>query len=186
MEFIQGGELFKHIVDHKWIPEERARFYAAQVILALGHIHSKNIIYRDLKPENVLIDDQGYIRLTDFGLSKMLQKDEKAMSFCGTAEYLAPEMIDEQGHDKAVDFWALGVLIYEMIVGIPPFYNKDRAKMFNQIKTKSVKYPDKKQHGISVSEEAKDIINLLLEKNPKNWLGMKEGADEILSHPFFK
>jgi len=78
----------------------------------------------------VLIDVQGYVRLTDFGLSWMLQKDEKAMSFCGTAEYLAPEMIEEQGHDKAVDYWALGVLIYEMIVGIPPFYNKDRNKMF--------------------------------------------------------
>ena len=86
----------------------------------------------------------GYIRLTDFGLSRMLLKDEVAMSFCGTAEYLAPEMIDETGHNKAVDFWALGVLIYEMIVGIPPFYNKDRNKMFYQIKNKAIKFPDKK------------------------------------------
>lgn len=108
------------------------------------------------------------------------------MSFCGTAEYLAPEMIDEKGHNKAVDYWALGVLIYEMIVGIPPFYNKDRNKMFAQIQAKSVKFPDKKLHGISVSEEAKSIINALLEKEPSKRLGMKEGADEILSHPFFK
>ena len=99
----------------------------------MGYLHSKGILYRDLKPENVLISEDGYITLTDFGLSRLLKSDELAMSFCGTAEYLAPEMLNGKGYDKAIDWWALGVLIYEMIVGIPPFYHKKRDMMFKMI-----------------------------------------------------
>ena len=108
------------------------------------------------------------------------------MSFCGTAEYLAPEMVEKEGHDAGIDWWALGILIYEMIVGIPPFYHKDRERMFRMITTKPVKYPDMKWHGIFVSDEAKDLINWLLEKDPEARLGATDGLDEIIQHKFFR
>ena len=98
-------------------PEDRARFYAIQVAMALGHLHSKNIIYRDLKPENILMDEDGYICLTDFGLAKVLEGNAQAFSFCGTPDYLAPEILVERGHSFPVDWWALGVLIFEMLAG---------------------------------------------------------------------
>lgn len=105
----------------------RTKFYAAQIFLALDALHQRNIIYRDLKPENVLLDKTGYIKVTDFGLSKTLNfEDEKAMSICGTPEYLAPEVIKKQGHNKAVDWWCLGCIIYEMVTGLPPFRSQNR------------------------------------------------------------
>ncbi len=110
MDFIQGGELFKHLQDIKRFPEERAKFYAAQVAMALGYLHDSKILYRDLKPENILICDDGYIKLADFGLAKMCG-EEIANSFCGTPEYLSPEMIIGTGHDHTLDWWALGVLM---------------------------------------------------------------------------
>lgn len=189
LEYVPGGELFKHIVENKRIPEERAQFFGASVALAIGHLHQSKILYRDLKPENVLIGQDGYICLTDFGLSRMLEKDELAMSFCGTPEYLAPEMIMGEGHDQAVDWWALGVLIYEMIVGIPPFYHKKREVMFRMIKEKSIKYPDLKRHGIYISDEAKDLINQLMMKDPTQRLGTRPGevgVDKVMGHPFFE
>ena len=160
MNFIRGGELFKQIIDWKRFDESRAKFYAVQIALALGHLHSQNVVYRDLKPENVLLGEDGYVYLTDFGLSRILARNEVAMSFWGTAEYLAPEMVTTSGHNHAIDWWALGILIYEMIVGIPPFYHKNRDHMFFLIKEAAIKYPDAKKHGISVSEEAQDLIKM--------------------------
>mmetsp|Transcript_83575 Transcript_83575/g.115297 ORF Transcript_83575/g.115297 Transcript_83575/m.115297 type:complete len:234 (+) Transcript_83575:706-1407(+) len=133
MDFIQGGELFQHLSDSQRFTEEKTKFYAAQVALALGHLHKANILYRDLKPENILINNDGYIMLADFGLAKVLATDPGAAepnSFCGTPEYLSPEMIEGTGHDHTIDWWALGVLIYEMIIGIPPFYNQNKNKMY--------------------------------------------------------
>ena len=105
-------------------------------------MHQQKILYRDLKPENILLGEDGYLFLADFGLSRMIKKGEIAKSFCGTAEYLAPEMISGSGHHHGIDWWALGVLLYEMLVGIPPFYHKNRDQMFKLIREASIKYPD--------------------------------------------
>lgn len=185
MNFIRGGELFKHIIDWKRFDEDRAKFYAIQIALAIGHLHSWDIVYRDLKPENILLGEDGYVYLTDFGLSRILAKDEIATSFWGTAEYIAPEMVTSTGHNFGIDWWALGILIYEMIVGIPPFYHKDRDHMFYLITKAAIKYPDPKKHGISVSETARDLINKLLEKDMDKRLGTSEDVDEVISHKWF-
>lgn len=186
MNFIRGGELFKHIIDCKRFDENRAKFYALQIALAIGHLHSQNIVYRDLKPENILLGEDGYVYITDFGLSRILAKNEFATSFWGTAEYLAPEMVASSGHNFGIDWWALGILIYEMIVGIPPFYHKNREHMFYLITQASIKYPDPKKHGITVSEMAKDIINKLLVKDMEKRLGSTDDVNEIVNHPWFK
>jgi serine/threonine protein kinase len=139
MDFINGGELFFHLRKQKRFTEEKARFYSAEIILALSYLHSLDIIYRDLKPENILLDADGHIRLTDFGLSKnFFTMGQKAFSFCGTPEYLAPEILQETGHDHSVDFWSLGILIYEMLAGVPPFQEKNQDKLFHDITNKPV------------------------------------------------
>jgi serine/threonine protein kinase len=131
MNYIRGGELFKYLSESKRFPENRAKFYAAQIAIALGYLHSSNIIYRDLKPENILISEDGYIQLADFGLAKIKNSDaDDPNSFCGTPEYLAPEMIVGSGHDHTLDWWALGILLYEMMIGVPPFFNKNKHQMY--------------------------------------------------------
>ena len=140
------------------------KFYVSQIILAISYLHQNGIIYRDLKPENVLIDRDGYIKLTDFGLSKQNIFDNySATSFCGTPEYLEPEIIEHLGHGKAVDWWSLGAITYEMLVGVPPFYSKDRDKLFRNIKTGNVKYP---------SYLSKDAVNFLqvIKRNLSNFV----------------
>lgn len=168
--------------------ESRAKFYAAQVAIAIGYLHKQHIIYRDLKPENILMDEDGYICLTDFGLAKIINEENKmAYSFCGTPEYLAPEILNETGHAFPVDWWALGILTYEMIVGFPPFYTgaNTNNKMYELIKKKDVYFPDPQKHKIHMSEESKDFIKLLLAKNPAQRLGTNGGLEEILAHPWF-
>ena len=132
MQFMQGGELFKHLSERKRFPETLVKFYGAQIALALGYLHKNNIYYRDLKPENILLGLDGYILLADFGLAKINELEDGAMpnSFCGTPEYISPEMIVGSGHDHTLDWWAFGVLIYEMIVGMPPFYHKNQPTMY--------------------------------------------------------
>jgi serine/threonine protein kinase len=124
MDFLNGGELFFHLRKEQTFKEDRIRFYAAEIILGLEALHQHDIIYRDLKPENILLDEDGHIRLTDFGLSKQginYLNNDQTTTICGTPEYLAPEIVIGEGHGRAVDWWSLGILIYEMLVGRPPF-----------------------------------------------------------------
>ena len=181
MPFIIGGELFQHLRASKFFPEEKVKFYAASIGLALDYLHSKGIIYRDIKPENILIDEEGYLKLIDFGMAKIIKNDEKATSFCGTPEYLAPEVITGEGHNRAADWWSFGILIFEMLCGIPPFYCENTDKMYELITNAEVKFPKR----ITLSIVTKDLIKKLLVKKQKNRLGAKNGFDEIRTHPFF-
>ena len=181
LEYCPGGELFNLLQKKKKFTEDQARFYSAQMVQALEHLHQKDIIYRDLKPENVLIDKTGYIRITDFGLSRMDVKDpNEAKSICGTPEYLAPEIILKQGYGKPVDWWTLGSIIYEMLVGIPPFYTTDRQELFKRIQFSSPKYPG------FLSKNAKDLIESQLKKDPTKRLGTEGEANSIKTNPWFE
>ena len=179
LEYCPGGELYSLLIRKEKFTEEQAKFYAAQMVLALEFMHSKNIIYRDLKPENILIDQDGYIRFTDFGLSKsgkVSQKDK--YSLVGTPEYMSPEVLMNEDSDKALDFWALGAIIHEMVTGSPPFYSEDQNDMFDQIKNK----PFKMQ--AVATDQCKSLLAGLLMKNPQERLGAKN-INDIKEHPWF-
>ena len=134
MDYLNGGDIFYHLSISRRFNEERARFYTAEVLMALECLHEHGFIYRDLKPENVLTDGDGHIRLTDFGLSKESFEEGDAMTtFVGTTEYLAPEVLKQKGYGKEVDWWSLGVLVFEMLTGCPPFYSKNRQMTFRMI-----------------------------------------------------
>ena len=127
MDYCPGGELFFYLQKHGKFKEETARFYACCILLALEELHKYDIIYRDLKPENVLVGNNGYAKITDFGLSKEgISNNYDAKSFCGTPEYLPPEVLNRSGHGKSADWWSFGAIIYEMLTGLPPFYNKNK------------------------------------------------------------
>ena len=162
-----------------------------QIADAMQFLHMANIVHRDLKPSNVFVaeteDGTPVVKLLDFGLAKILQGDEQATSFCGTPEYMAPEILNDAGHAFPVDWWALGILTYEMIVSFPPFYTggRDPTKMYELIKKKDVFFPDAKKHGIAMSDECKDFISCCLKKSPTERLGSNGGLEEILKHPWF-
>jgi len=182
LDYCAGGELFFHLGKLGKFKESRSRFYAAEIILAISYVHTLDIIYRDLKPENVLLDGTGHIRLTDFGLSKegISSSSSGANSFCGTPEYLAPEILNRQGHGRGVDWWSLGALLYEMLTGLPPFYCQDRERLFEKIRKSELHYP------ASLSTNAKHVLRGLLTKDPTRRLGSGEkDAEEIKPHPFF-
>ena len=174
------------MLSSKRFSEGNARFYAAQVALALGELHKNKIIYRDMKPENILLDVDGYIALADFGLAKIVEENQSAMTFCGTPEYISPEIVNGVGHNKQVDWWGLGVLLYEMLIGIPPFHNKNQHVLFQYITTREVIFPDPKKYNIIISEDAKDVIKRLLSKKPAERLGSAKDVEEVMNHPFFK
>jgi serine/threonine protein kinase len=167
LKFIPGGNIYDSIFKVKRFPENTTKFIAAQIVLAMGYLHSNNVVHRDLKPENVLMDAEGYICLADFGLAKFLNKEgEQTYSFCGTAEYLAPEILDMKGHGFAVDWWTLGILIYEMATGRPPFMHKSHHKLGVLIRTQNIIFPDPVRHKIPMSDELIDLIRKLLDRNP--------------------
>ena len=182
LPFIRGGELFQHLRQNKYFPEEKVKFYAAIIGLSLEYLHKKGIIYRDIKPENILLDEDGYLKLIDFGMAKILKDDEITNSFCGTPEYLAPEIITGEGHNRMADWWSYGTLVYEMLFGIPPFFSENVEKMYELITKSDLRFPKK----FKVSDEAKDFLGKLLIKDQKERFGINGGFEEIKKHPFFK
>ncbi|KAI1485119.1 kinase-like domain-containing protein [Biscogniauxia mediterranea] len=181
-DYMSGGELFWHLQKEGRFDEKRAKFYIAELILAIQHLHKNDIVYRDLKPENILLDANGHIALCDFGLSKAnLTKNDTTNTFCGTTEYLAPEvLLDESGYTKMVDFWSLGVLVFEMCCGWSPFYAEDTQQMYKNIAFGKVRFPRD-----TLSQEGRNFVKGLLNRNPKHRLGAVDDAEELKCHPFF-
>lgn len=175
LEYVPGGELFAHIKRDGFLQEEEYKLVIAQVALALHHLHNIGIVYRDMKPENILIDKDGYIKLTDFGLAKDLSVDDCTSTFCGTPDYIAPEVIRGLNYDQSVDWWALGILAYELMFHHPPFHSDNKLKTYRKILEKSVKFPE------HATETDKSFILGLLNKDPKE----RFGFDEVEKHPFF-
>ena len=181
MDFCPGGELFYHLHNLGRFTEEQSRFYISEILLGLEYLHSKDIVYRDLKPENVLLDLDGHIKITDFGLSKQnISAYDLSSSFCGSPEYMSPEMLQGQGHGRAVDLYSLGALLYEMLVGVPPFYSQNRSAMYNNILKSELNIPS------YVSKVCRDLLERLLNKVPEHRLGYQLGAKEVRQHPWFK
>ena len=182
IEYCPNGDLSKHLSFEKRFKEPRAKFYICEILLALEDLHKRDIIFRDLKPDNVVLDKDGHCKLTDFGLSKEgVHENFFAQSFCGSIAYLAPEMLKKEGHGKAVDWYLLGVLFYEMLVGITPYFTTRKEDIFYNIEYGELKIPN------FVSKEAEELLRRLLERNPNKRLGgMGRDALEIKEHPYFK
>lgn len=172
-----GGELFTIMRKYEYFDWETARFYVACVVEAFHCMHRHNIIYRDLKPENLVLDSKGYLKVTDFGFAKVVE--DKTYTMCGTPDYLAPEILQGLGHDKAVDWWTLGVLTYEMMNSYPPFYDKEQLCTYRKILKGSVKYPRK------FSDEVKHFIQCFLMLRPVKRLGMQHNASSIIEKSKF-
>ncbi|KAM5195004.1 ribosomal protein S6 kinase alpha-6 isoform 2-T3 [Hipposideros larvatus] len=185
LDFLRGGTLFTRLSKEPrrfskvWFPEKDVQFYIAEIALALDHLHQLGIVYRDLKPQNILIDEMGHIKLTDFGLCKeSVDKNNKAYSFCGTLPYMAPEVVDEKGHSQSADWWSYGIVMFEMLTGSLPFQSKGRQKTMDMILKANLRMPR------FLSAEAQSLLTMLLERNPVHRLGSK-GVEEIQTHDFF-
>ncbi|XP_016372212.1 ribosomal protein S6 kinase alpha-1-like isoform X1 [Sinocyclocheilus rhinocerous] len=181
LDFLRGGDLFTRLSKEVMFTEEDVKFYLAELALGLDHLHGLGIIYRDLKPENILLDEEGHIKLTDFGLCKeAIDYEKKAYSFCGTVEYMAPEVVNRQGHTHSADWWSFGVLMFEMLTGSLPFQGKDRKETMNLILKARLGMPQ------FLSAEAQNLLRALFKRNPTNRLGSgPDGAEEIKRHSFF-
>jgi len=182
LEYIIGGELFTHLRKAGKFTNEHGRFYAAQITMGLQYLHEECgqgvVVYRDLKPENVLIDGAGYIKVTDFGFAKRIE--DRTWTLCGTPEYLAPEIISNRGHNWGADWWTLGILIYEMLVGQPPFVGQTQIDTYHKIQRGKYKMPT------TMGRPVKDVISRLLMHNPAHRLGCNHGGSaEVLTHDFF-
>lgn len=182
IDYVPGGELFSRLREEGRFTEERAKLYAAEIALGLGHLHSQGFVYRDLKPENILVDRDGHLKITDFGLAKgKLGPSGTTQTFCGTPEYIAPEILQQLPYTKAVDWWSFGILMFEMLTGFPPFYDENMTKMYRSIMNDPISYP----HYISAN--ARDFMSRLLDRNPLTRLGSSDrDIEEIKEHPFFE
>lgn len=183
LDYVNGGELFFHLQRDRIFPESRARFYAAEICCALTYMHSKGIVYRDLKPENILLDAEGHVVLTDFGLCKegLVNPTAKTNTFCGTPEYLAPEILKKQPYSRAVDWWTLGAVLFEMLYGLPPFYSRDTPVMYDAILNKPLKLKP------SATQKARTLLQGLLQKEPNDRLGSgARDGEEVKEQEFFR
>ena len=179
LDFCPNGDLSIHLNNKQIFEENEAKFYIAEVVLAMDYLHKKDILYRDLKPENILVSHDGHIKMADFGLAKEGVNDKKkAKSFCGSPAYLAPEMLGTRGVGKAADIYQLGAVLYELLVGLPPYYTENIKKLYENIKGANLKIPN------YISKEAKNLLKKLLHKDPKQRIGVKN-KEEIKSDPFF-
>lgn len=186
MEFINGGELFYHLKKERKFDENRAKFYAAEIICALDYLHRNGVIYRDVKPENILIDKDGHIRMTDFGLSKggLDMTDGRTESFCGTTEYLAPEIINSKTYGYSVDWYSLGLVIYEMLSGHNPFKTGQKMSFMDQMNLILEKQIPMQPY---FSADASHLLQNLLKKKPEERIGCrKQGVAELKAHSWFK
>ncbi|KAM9348336.1 ribosomal protein S6 kinase beta-1 isoform 3-T3 [Symphorus nematophorus] len=182
LEYLSGGELFMQLEREGIFMEDTACFYLAEISMALGHLHQKGIIYRDLKPENIMLNNNGHVKLTDFGLCKESIHDGTVThTFCGTIEYMAPEILMRSGHNRAVDWWSLGALMYDMLTGAPPFTGENRKKTIDKILKCKLSLPP------YLTQEARDLLKKLLKRNASLRLGAGPGdAAEVQAHPFFR
>lgn len=179
MEYVIGGELFSQLRKVGRFSNETSLFYTCEIVLALAYLHSKNFVYRDLKPENLLIDRNGHIKITDFGFAK--QVEDRTWTLCGTPEYLAPEIIQSKGHGKAVDWWAIGILIFEMLAGYPPFYDENPFGIYQKILAGKIEFP---RH---FDQNARDLVRKLLTADRTKRFGcLRAGAEDIKRHKWFK
>ncbi|XP_064404660.1 ribosomal protein S6 kinase alpha-3-like isoform X2 [Halichondria panicea] len=181
LEFLRGGDLFTRLSKEVMFTEDDVKFYLAELALALDHLHTLGIVYRDLKPENILLDAEGHIKLTDFGLSKEAVEDRKTFSFCGTVEYMAPEVVNRKGHGTTADWWSFGVLMYEMLTGSLPFQGENRKATMTMILKAKLGMPQ------FLSPEAQSLLRVLFKRNPQNRLGHgPNGIENIKAHLYFK
>lgn len=179
LEFVSGGELFTYLRGVGRFEPPQACFYAAQVTMMFEYLHSKNVVYRDLKPENLLIHIDGYMKLTDFGFAKIVEG--RTYTLCGTPEYLAPEVLLNKGHGKPVDWWTLGILTYEMIAGIDPFNDDDPMAIYQKILKGKIKFPR------DFDKDAKSLVkHLLVADVTKRYGCLKNGSNDIKNHRWFK
>ncbi|KAJ4712232.1 Serine/threonine-protein kinase [Melia azedarach] len=181
LDFINGGHLFFHLYRQGIFSEDQARFYTAEIVTAVSHLHMCGIVHRDLKPENILMDADGHVMLTDFGLAKEIDESSRSNSMCGTTEYMAPEILLSRGHNKDADWWSVGILLYEMLTGQPPFTHANRQKLQQRIINEKVKLPP------YLTSEAHSLLKGLLQKDPSRRLGSGPiGGDEIKHHKWFR
>ncbi|XP_035276062.1 protein kinase C delta type-like [Anguilla anguilla] len=177
MEYVNGRDLYFHIVVMGHFDLQSTQFYVAEIICGLQFLHTNGVIYRDLKLNNVMLDGDGHIKIVDFGLCKDNMIDGKAMSFCGTEHYIAPEIFQGKEYSFPVDWWSLGVLVFEMLTGDSPFQGDNEDELSTSVCTDTIEYPS------WLNQESKDLLEKLLERDPTHRLGV---AGDIRAHPFFE